>query len=63
MRWGQLDFFLEFGGRQSLDRLQIAFGYLFGLDLLNINLYAKFYQTISMIQKLGPVSFFFFLEF
>ena len=59
MRWGQLDFFSpEFGPRQSLDRWQFPFGYYFGLDIVSINVYATFYQTTSMFQKLGPVSFF-----
>ena len=56
-------FFSEFGTLQSHDRWQIAFDNPFGLDLVKINVYAKFYQTISMVQKLGPFSLFFFLFF
>ena len=58
MIWRQLDSFSEFGPRQSLDCLQIAFGNLVGLDFVNINVYEKFDRTNSMVQKLGPVSFF-----
>ena len=48
-------FFSEFGHRQRLDRRQFAFGSLFGLDLVNINVYANFYQNISTVQEIGPV--------
>ena len=59
MRWDQLDFaFPEFGPPQSLDHLQIAFGNLFVLYVVTINVYAKLFQIISMVQTLGLVSFF-----
>ena len=51
--------FPEFGTRQGLDRWQIAFGNHVGLDLVNINVFAKFYQTIRSVQESGPVSFIF----
>ena len=43
---GPVRLFSEFRPRQSLDRWQIAFGNLFRLDLVNINVYAKFYRNI-----------------
>ena len=61
MSKGQLDFFSEFGPRQILDRWQIAFDNLFGLELTSINVFAKCYQNITTVQELGPVSF--LLEF
>ena len=55
MGYDQLDsfFFPEFGDQQSLGRSQIAFGNLFGLYLVNINVYAKFYQIIRMLKSDG----------
>ena len=50
--------FSELGPRQRLDRRQTAFGNLFGLDLVNINVYAKCYQNNSTVQELWPVSSF-----
>ena len=55
---GAVRFFSDLEPRQSLDRRQIAFGNLFGLDLVNINVYSKFYQNISTVQELWPVSLF-----
>ena len=51
--------FSDFGTRHGLDRRQIAFGNLFGLDLVSANVYANFYQHIRTVQELGPVSFIF----
>ena len=51
MSLAQLDVFRTWTSAK-LDRRQIAFGNLFGLDLVNINVYAKFYQTISTVQEL-----------
>ena len=38
--------FSDYGLGQSLERWQMFFGKLFGLYLVSINVYAKFYQNI-----------------
>ena len=44
--------FSELVLRQSLDHRQIAFGSLFGLDLVNISMYVNVYHNISAVQEL-----------
>ena len=55
---GLLYFFSDFGPRQRLDRWRMVFGKLFWLHLVNINIYAKFYQNIRTVQEFGSVSCF-----
>ena len=61
-RWGQFHFFSEFEPRQILDQCQMRFENLLGmmmngiwqsvcLDMVNINVYAKFHHNIPVCSR------------
>ena len=50
--------FSEFGARQGLDRPKNVISQSLGLDLVNINVYAKVYQNIPLSSRDRAISTF-----